>query len=130
VTLFDRCRAQVEPFAALAALFVVCAGLSTYAVVLAGAGGEEPERGVATPTLVAVHDAVTERGVVLPARLHRALDRRPTGRRLAVVVATADQRWRVGEVPPPTADDSASRPVTVRLGPGRLRVGQLRVVVW
>lgn len=130
MTLSSRCRGQVDPLAALAALFVVCIGLSTYAVVLADVGaGNESERDVATPTLAAVHDAVSERGVVLPARLVRALDQRPTGRRLAVVLTTADRRWRVGQSPP-RLGDSATRPVSVRLGPGRVSVGHLRVVVW
>jgi hypothetical protein len=131
----ENSRGLVEPFAALAALFAVCVGLSMYAVVLADAGAVgESERDVAAPTLTAVHDAVTVGGIVLPARLDRALAERPTGLRLAVVLRTADRRWTVGP-PLPAATDrtsqaQAQRPVSVRLGPGRLDVGRLRVVVW
>lgn len=124
----DRCRGQVEPLAALAALFAVGVGLSTYAVVLTDAS-PHPERDVAAPTLAAVHDAVSEQGVVQPARLDRALEYRPTGRRLAVTVATDERQWTAGPSPPATGD-RAERRVSVRLGPGRVRVGWLRVVVW
>jgi hypothetical protein len=123
-------RGQVEPLAALAALFAVCVGLSTYAVVLTEAGARvQPERDVATPTLAAVHDAVTERGVVHPDRLRRALVHDPTGWRLAVVLHTSDRRWAVGPSWP-SAAERAERPVSVRLGPGRVSAGRLRVVVW
>jgi hypothetical protein len=126
-------RGVVEPLAALAALFAVCVGLSTYAIVLADAGvGNESDRDVAAPTLTAVHDATTVEGVVLPERLDRALAARPTGMRLAVLLTTDGRRWAAGPSPPSTAErpDRAARPVSVRLGPGRVSVGRLRVVVW
>ena len=126
-------RGLVEPLAALAALFAVCVGLSMYAVVLADAGaGGASERDVAAPTLTAVHDAITAGGVVLPARLDRALAERPTGQRLAVVLTSDDRRWTVGSPLPTVVDrtSQAQRPVSVRLGPGRLTAGRLRVVVW
>lgn len=124
----SRLRGQVEPLAALAALFVVCVGLSTYAVVLADTGGPT-DRDLAEPTLAAVHDDVTVRGVVHPARLDRTPGDGPVGARLNVSLATGDRRWAVGPVVA-AHGDRASRTVSVRLGPGRVRAGHLRVVVW
>ena len=121
-------RAQVEPLAALAALFAVCVGLSVYAGVLAGAG-EPSDRDLAGPTLSAVDDAVTVRGVVDPARLDRALDRAPSGTHLSVALTTDERRWTAGSSPT-VRGDRAAKHVSVRLGPGRVRVGRLRVVVW
>lgn len=123
-----RSRAQVEPLAALAALFAVCVGLSLYTVVLVDV--DRPvDRDLAGPTLTAVEDAVSHRGVVLPTRLDRAVDHAPSGRALNVTLATADRRWTVGPSPGPDGDH-ASRVVSVRVGPGRIRAGTLRVVVW
>lgn len=121
-------RGQVEPLAALAALFAVCVGLSTYALVVADAG-RPTDRDLAGPTLSAVEDAVTVRGIVHPTRLDRGHDRGPSGVRLNATIATDDRRWTAG--PSPTArGDRAARRVSVRLGPGRVRVGRLGVVVW
>lgn len=123
-----RRRAQVEPLAALAALFAVCVGLSVYAAVLADAGAPT-ERDLAEPTLETVDDAVTDRGAVQPARLGRVTAHAPSGGHLNVTVTAGDRRWTVG--PRPAVDgDRAGRRVSVRLGPGRVRVGRLRVVVW
>lgn len=120
-------RGQVEPLAALAALFAVSVGLSTYALVLTDAG-TPTDRTRAEPTLEAVHDAVTVNGVVNPARLEYALDQRPLGTRVNVSLATAERQWAVG--PPSGRGERAARRVSVRFGPGRVRVGRLRVVVW
>lgn len=121
-------RGLVEPLAALAALFAVCVGLSTYAVVLAGVDAPT-DRDIAGPALATVHDDVTVRGVVDPARLGSALDNTPTGYRLHVSVRTDERQWAVGP-PAPSRGDRASRRVSVRLGPGRVRAGRLQVVVW
>lgn len=123
-----RDRGQVEPLAALAALFAVTVGLSTYALVLTDTSAST-DRDVARPALAAVHDQSTVQGTVRPGRLGRALDHGPAGTRLNVSLTTSERRWAVG--PPASAHgDRASRRVSVRLGPGRVRVGSLRVVVW
>jgi hypothetical protein len=118
----------VEPLAALAALFAVCVGLSVYALVLADAG-RPTDRDLAEPTLATAGDAVSVRGVAHPARLDRALDARPSGTRLNVTLTTDSRAWSVGPTPA-VHGDRATRRVSVRLGPGRVRVGRLRVVVW
>ena len=121
-------RGQVEPLAALAALFAVCVGLSAYALVIADAG-RPTDRDLAGPALATVDDAVSVSGVVRPARLDRALDARPSGTRLNVTLTTDSRTWNAGP-PPAVHGDRATRRVSVRLGPGRVRVGRLRVVVW
>ena len=121
-------RGQVEPLAALAALFAVCVGLSVYAVVVADTG-RPTDRDLAGPALATVDDAVSVRGVAHPARLDRALDSRPSGTRLNVTLTTDGRAWAVGPTPA-VHGDRASRRVSVRLGPGRIRAGRLRVVVW
>lgn len=121
-------RGQVEPTAALVVLVAVCAGVTTYAVALDGAA-PRPERDVATPTLDRVVAALSSGGAVRPSNLSRVRSLRPRGYRLNVTVAAAGRRWHAGPSPPPTAQ-AATRPVGVRLGPGRVRPGRVRVEVW
>ena len=141
-----RCgRAQSSPVAALAALFAVCAGVSLYATVLAGAVPVVDERSAAGPTLDRVADAASDGGVVAPDRLAATLDRGPAGRRLNVSLVVDGRAWYVGPAIPAArsaaanrADgagganrvDRAGRLVSVRLAPGRVEPGRLSVAVW
>ncbi|AXG06504.1 hypothetical protein DU500_08760 [Haloplanus rubicundus] len=124
-------RGQVEPIAALVCLLAVCAAVSTYATALAGAG-YETERDVATPTLDRVVDRLAAGGVAVPDRTERARRAGPAGYRLNVTVAAAGERWHAGPRPPGRrADtDTAGRTISVRLAPGRIRPGRVRVEVW
>jgi hypothetical protein len=124
-------RGQVEPVAALVGLLAVCAAVSTYATALAGVG-YGADRDVATPTLDRVVDRLTVGGVADPDRTERTRDAGPTGYRLNVTVAAAGERWHAGATPPgPRAGvDTAARPIGVRLAPGRVRPGRVRVEVW
>jgi hypothetical protein len=123
-------RAQVEPHVALVGLAVVCLGVSLYAGTLTSAIGPS-DRQVASPALSAVADRVCRAGVADPSRLSRASEVRPRGYRLAVRLETADRRWRDGARPPEAVDvQAAARRVSVRLGPGDVRPGTLRVEVW
>ncbi|MDS0297961.1 hypothetical protein NDI76_04335 [Halogeometricum sp. S1BR25-6] len=132
-------RAQASPVAALAALFAVCAGVSLYATVLAGAVPVVDERSTAGPTLDRVADAASDGGVVAPARLAEARDRGPAGRRLNVSLAADGREWGVGPAVPGDSSDAADRTnrvdragrlVSVRLAPGRVEPGRLSVAVW
>jgi CHASE1-domain containing sensor protein len=125
----DAARGQTEPLAALAALFAVCAAVTLYVGVL---GDVTPgsDRDLASPTLDRVHDAVTTAGVAVPDRLSAAPAAGPDGYRVAATLTVADREWRVGPTPPPRATDVAVRSVGVRIVPGRVRAGRLRVVVW
>lgn len=125
----DSARAQVEPLAALAAVFAICVGLALYAGVLSsvtpGTGRE-----LADPTLDRVHDRLSTGGVAVPERLDAAQAVGPDGYDLNVSLAADDRQWGVGPTPPPGAADTASRSTGVRVTPGRVAPGRLRVVVW
>lgn len=132
-------RAQASPVAALAALFAVCAGVSLYATVLAGAIPVVDDRAAADPTLDRVADVTSDGGVVAPDRLAEVRGRGPVGRRLNVSLVAGGRAWHVGPAVPaslsPSTDrtdraDRASRLVSVRLGDARVEPGRLSVVVW
>ncbi|MDS0293559.1 DUF7285 family protein [Halogeometricum luteum] len=141
-------RAQASSVAALAALFAVCAGVSLYATVLAGAVPVVDERDAADPTLDRVADAASDGGVVAPDRLSGTPDYRPAGRRVNVTLVADDRVWHAGPAVPPAASaatgradrtkptghadriDRAGRLVSVRLGPGCVEPGRLSVAVW
>lgn len=123
-------KGQVEPTAALVALLAVCAGVTTYATAL-GAAVPPVDRDVARPTLDRVVDSLSTGGVVHPTRAGRAKRVGPSGYRLNVSVAAAGRRWTAGPTPPEAGrTDAAARPTSVRLGPGRIRPGRVRVEVW
>ena len=123
-------RGQVEPTAALAATFAVVVGLGLYAGALTDAMPGQHDRDLAAPALERAHDALTPRSeVVVPTRVGDARDAGPSGFRTNVTVRTANQRFVAGPTAPPDAE-SAARSVGVRLGPGRVRPGTLRVEVW
>lgn len=121
-------RGQVDPLVALPALAVLCIGLSLYAVVLGGTV-HVTDRNVAEPTLDEVADEVTVAGVADPSRLPTARRAGPTGFHTTITIEASDRRWTAGQAPPETAD-TASRSVAVRLGPGTIRAGTIRVAVW
>lgn len=121
-------KGQVEPTAALAALFAVCAGVGLYAGVLGGAVAPA-ERDLAEPTLERVHDATSDGGVVAPDALPAGRAAGPEGHELNVTLAAGDRAWTAGPPPPPAAD-RAARPASVRTAPGRIEPGRLRVAVW
>lgn len=124
-------RGQASPTAALVAVVTVGIALSLYATVFAGAV-PTPDRELAEPTLSSVHDTVAPAGVVEPASLGTGLGVGPTGRELRIELRTGEHLWTVGA---PLANSStartetASRQVPVRMMPGRVRAGWLRVVI-
>lgn len=120
---------QVEPLAALAAVFAVCVGVSLYAGALDGALVESADPDRADHALDAVERNLSTLGVVYPRRLGSVLAVAPSGYRMNVTLVTDDRRWSVGTAPPTTAQ-AATRRVSVRSAPARLRPGRLRVVLW
>ncbi|MFC5367042.1 DUF7285 family protein [Salinirubrum litoreum] len=122
-------RGQVEPLAALAAVFAVCVGLALYGGVLSSVT-PETSRNLAEPTLDRVHDRVSTGGVAVPERLDAARAVGPEGYDLNLSLTADDRRWSVGETPPQSTTDTASRPTGVRIVPGRVDPGRLRVVIW
>lgn len=125
-------RGQVEPTAALAAVFAVCVGLSLYAGVVgdAASGVRSPgPDGTTRQAADAVADAARSSGAVDPAALAGALDAGPSGHRLNATLRTVDRRWAAGPTPPARATTARLR-VTVRVGPANVDPATLRVEVW
>jgi len=121
-------RAQVEPLAALVAVFAVCAALSVYAGVL-DATVPTLDRNAAEPTVERVERRLTDAGVVDPRTLLDGLRAGPDGYGLNLSLRADGETWSAGPTPPPSAD-AAERTVSVSVGPGRIRPGRLRVEVW
>ena len=121
-------RGQVEPTAALVALFAVCMGVGLYAGVL-DAALAPTDRNLAEPTLERVHDAMSDGGVVAPDDLPAGRAAGPEGHDLNVTLVAGDRVWTAGPSPPP-GGDRADRPTGIRTAPGRIVPGRLRVVVW
>jgi hypothetical protein len=123
-------RGQVEPTAALAAVFGVVVGLGLYAGALGDVMPDRTDRALADPAVERVHDALTgEQTAADPNRLSAALAAGPDRYRINVTLTVATERWSAGPTPP-DATDAATRETGVRLAPGRVRAGVLRVEVW
>lgn len=122
-------RGQLSPLPALGATVVVLAALSLYATGLYGAFPDPSDPRVAEPTLDRAVTALTVDGVVRPTDLSSALSASPAGYDAALVLSADDERWRVGPASPPAAA-TASTPVSVRVAPGVVVSGRLRVEVW
>lgn len=120
---------QVEPLAALVALFAVGVALSAYAGILTDVF-PTTDRNVAEPT---VRRAVTELrvgAVVSPGRLARGLRGAPEGYDCNLTLTAAGRTWHAGPAIPGRNFDSATRTASVRVAPGRIRPGKIRAVVW
>lgn len=121
-------RAQVEPLAALVAVFAVGVALAAYAGVLDDAL-PTPDRNLAEPTVDRAARAAGPAGVANPESLAAGLRAAPDGYAVNLTLSTAGRTWRAGPTPPARAD-AADLAVSVRIGPGRLRPGRLRAEVW
>ncbi|NHN42268.1 hypothetical protein G9C85_11615 [Halorubellus sp. JP-L1] len=114
---------------ALAATVVVGAALALYAGGLYDAFPSPSDPRVAEPTLERASATLAEDGVLDPGDLSDALSSAPAGYDVAVSLSAAGDRWRVGPASPPDAA-TASEPVSVRVAPGVVATGRLRVEVW
>lgn len=121
-------RGQIEPLAAIAAVFAVVVALSMYAGALDDALTDSDRRDVSRSTVESVASELERHGVVDPARLD-ALSSGPDGYRLNVTLLADDRQWAVGPTPPETAQQATER-VSVRLRPTTVRPGRLLVRVW
>jgi hypothetical protein len=124
-------RAQVEPLAALATVFVLGSALTVYAVGLESVlpTAEHRDRDLAAAAIERVTDRVVEGGVADPDRLTANGSLRRSGYHLRVTLRAGNDTWAAGPPAPPTAD-AAARRVSVRRWPGRVDPGTLRVEVW
>ncbi|PSP76089.1 hypothetical protein BRC81_13900 [Halobacteriales archaeon QS_1_68_20] len=122
-------RGQVEPVVALAAVLAVGIAVSLYATALSDVAPGTGADGSAETTLDRVHRNVSDGNVVDPAAIRGAPGVPPPGYDANVTLTAAGETWQAGSTPPASAE-SASRRVSVRLGPGNVRPGRLRVVIW
>jgi hypothetical protein len=129
-TLSQEARGQVEPLAALVAVFAVGAALTTYAG-LVDATLPTPDRNLAEPTVERAERAISEHGVVEQTTLSDGLHAGPDGYRANLTLTVAEQEWHVGPTPPDAdAADRSDVRVSVRVAPGKIRPGRLRAEVW
>lgn len=135
----QRHRAQASPVAALVALLAVIAGIAIYAGVVADvaavAGGDRTGSDrTAETTVDALQSTASDGDVVDPGRLRDAAsdgDVMPTGFESNVTLAVPDgEGWTAGPTPPDGPLHRADRTVAVRIEPGEIRRGTLRVRVW
>ncbi|MFH5797882.1 hypothetical protein [Haladaptatus sp. CMAA 1911] len=125
-------RAQTEPIAAIVAVFAVCLGLFTYTSVL-GDAMPRSERTLGPTTLSTVRGEMSSNGVLFPARLPAGLRVNPDGYDLNVSLSSGSREWHGGPTPPQKSDvstETATASVSVRIAPGDVRPGRLRVVIW
>lgn len=122
-------RAQVEPVAALVAVFAVCTGLALYAAAVQGVLPGERSVSAAEPALTGVEEQLTTFGVAEPDQLPATTAAAPDGYAMNVTLSAGEDRWTVG--PSPVGETETARQRTaVRTAPGIAREGRLRVEVW
>jgi hypothetical protein len=122
-------RPQVEPFAALAAVFVVGIAAAVYAGAFEAAFPGPTGQSVAEATVDRVERDLGSNGVLDPASIARAGRLGPEGYHLNLTLAYADTTVTRGPAAPAAAD-LATRRVSVRVGFGDVRPGRLEVRVW
>lgn len=121
-------RGQTE-LSALVSVFAVCVALALYVGVV-GDVLPRPERSLSAEQAAdRAVDLASVAGSVRPERLGRTRGAAPSGGHANVTLAAAGRRWQVGP-PAPRNATSTTRRVSVRVAPGRIRPGQLRVRVW
>lgn len=123
-------RAQLEPLAALVAVFAVGVGLSLYVGALDSILPVlVPERSIA-PTAAdrLVAEATSFESVTTPIE-EPAATARPRGYELNATLRAIGSTWSAGPSVPLEAE-CVDRQVSVRVAPGRIRPGWLEVCVW
>ncbi len=123
-------RGQTEPLAALVAVFALGVGLSLYVGVLDSTLPLLSSNTEMTPT--AADRLVSESssfGSVRPPIEESVATSRPTGYRLNATLRADGTSWSGGPSIAESAD-CIDRSVSVRTGPGRVRMGELEVCTW
>ncbi|WP_336328175.1 DUF7285 family protein [Halovenus sp. HT40] len=141
-------RGQSEPLAALIAVSLVCLVVSTCVVLLAKtAETSGTDRAVVEPTADAVWQAISDDGMfdagttikqeISPGTLPEGYNVAVTvsyidgnGERTSVDSEAFDSSGEPASLSVPEDAEQVTRAVTVRVGPGDKRPGQLTVEVW
>lgn len=122
-------RGVVRPLPALIAAAVLCAAVSLYATTLHDRTPAS-DRDLTAPTADDAVETLTATGVADPDRIDAAARKSgPDGSEVALTLTAPNRTWTAGPEPPDGAASTARR-VPVRVGPGRVRPGEVRVVVW
>lgn len=122
-------RGQVEPLAAIVAVFAIGAALAVYAGALDEAIGDGPERETPEILLDRTVENATRAGIVDPTRIEGTPRTAPEGLHVNVTLRSDGSVRTAGPTPPPEAD-GASRRVPVQVGPGTVRPGRIRIEIW
>jgi hypothetical protein len=123
-------RGQLEPLAALAAVFAIGVGLSLYVgaldSILPLLTPDHSTAPTAADRLVAEGSSF---GSVTTPIEEAATTARPMGYELNATLRTSESSWIAGPGVPRSAE-CANRRVSVRVAPARVRSGLLEVCVW
>lgn len=123
-------RGQVEPLAALAAVFAVGVGLTLYVGALDTTLSRlTSDREVAPAAADRTAAEASSFGAVEPPIEGSVAAARPTGYELNATLRTKGAEW-TGGPPTPRETGCEQRDVSVRVAPGRIRPGGLEVCVW
>lgn len=124
-------RGGVEPFAALAAVLAISAGITVYAHSVGQALPERADEERRTPriALERAYDRMQQAGIVHPPRLPSATDALPDRLQANVTLKTDGHSWSAGPTPPGGAR-VAKRSVGVRTAPGQIKPGTLSIELW
>lgn len=123
-------RGQVEPLAALAAVFAIGVGLALYVgAVDATLPRLSSPREVAPTAADRLVVESSSFGAVGPPLAEPVAAATPSGYDLNATLRAAAGTWTGGPPAPATAD-CEHRTVAVRVAPGRVRPGSLEVCVW
>ena len=124
----DR-RGQTEPLVVLAGVLAVSVGLTIYAGAALTATEPTGTEGGVEPLADRALALSADDGVVDPAALVEPATLVDDDRTVSVALVANGTVARAGPEPPADAD-RASRPTTIRLGPGTLAAGRLEVAAW
>lgn len=123
-------RGQVEPLAALAAVFAVGVGVSLYVGALdATLSNLTTDHRIAAVALERFLAESSAFGSVRPPVEEAAASARPTGRRLNATLRADGAEWTGGPARP-SSSECVARRVSVAVEPGRVRPGILEVCTW
>lgn len=123
-------RGQVEPLAALAAVFAMGVGLALYVGALdATLPRLSPSREVVSTAADRLVAEASSFGAVSPPLADPVAAATPNGYDLNATLRAANRTWTGGPPTPPDAD-CERRVVTTRVAPASVRPGSLEVCAW
>lgn len=120
---------QVEPVAALVAVFAVCTGVTLYVGILDQTVPFDSERDIPDTAADALVSELSSFGVVDPPIATAVRNATPNGYRMNATLRSQGDTWRGGPTIP-TEHDRVDRRVSVRVEAGVVRPGRIEVRLW